>query len=274
MVETILKQQDSLTINSSISKLTFEEYLKYEDNTDHKYELHEGILIAMATPTGLHADICKYLLYQFQTYFANLELNLIAVNEIGIRIAIDSVRIPDLIISSLENWQKVRTRKGAGVFDLGETPQLVIEVSSENWRDDYILKRAQYALIEIPEYWIVNPNKKIVRILNNPEQEDGYKHCDFVSGENIKSLEFPDLILSVDEIVSPPIVEALVKAEKNEKKQLQLELESEKNDKKQLQLELENERQRAENERLRAENEHLRAEKLETILRENGINFN
>jgi Uma2 family endonuclease len=253
MVETILKQKDSLTLNSPIQKFTFEEYLQYKDNTDHKYELHEGILIAMATPTGLHADICKYLSYQFQTYFANLELNLIAVNEIGIRIAIDSVRIPDLIISSLENWQKVRTRKGAGVFDLEETPPLVIEVCSENWRDDYILKRAQYALIEIPEYWIVYPNKKIVRILNNPGNEDGYQHCDFVSGEDIKSLEFPDLILSVDEIVSPPIVETLVKAEKKAKKQLQLELE---------------------NERLRAENERLRAEKLEAILRENGINFN
>jgi Uma2 family endonuclease len=245
MIQTNFKQKYSFPPNSPIQKLTFEGYLNYEDNTDTKYELYRGKLIPMATPTGLHADICKFLLYQFQTHFAQFDLNLIAVNEVGVRTGFDSSRIPDLIISTPENWQKVRSRSGAGVFDLQETPQLVIEVSSENWREDYLLKRAEYALIEIPEYWIVNPNKQVVRILNHPEKEDGYEHVDFVLGENIKSLQFPNLVLAVDEILSPPMVEELIKAEKMEKKQLELDLQT----------------------------ERQRAERLEILLKEKGIDI-
>jgi Uma2 family endonuclease len=38
------------------------------------------------------------------------------------------------------------------VLDFEEKPLLVIEVTSQNWRDDYIRKRAEYNLIDIPEY--------------------------------------------------------------------------------------------------------------------------
>lgn len=61
------------------------------------------------------------------------------------------------------------------MFDLDEVPLLVVEVASENWREDYIRKRAEYALIDIPEYWIVDPKKERVWVLSNPESEDGYE---------------------------------------------------------------------------------------------------
>ncbi len=266
MTQTSLKEKYSFFLDSPIKRLTFEEYLEYEDNTDTKYELYRGKLIPMATPTGLHTKICKYLVYQFQLFFATSEQNLVAVSDVGVRTGIDSSRIPDVIITTTELWEKVCTRKGSGTFDLEETPQLVIEVSSENWREDYILKRAEYALIEIPEYWIVDPDKQRVRILNHPEGEDGYEHHDFVAGEKIKSLVFPQLNLSVEEMLSPPIVEDLIKAEQRQRQQLELELEQERQ-------RAEQERERAEQERQRAEQERQRAEKLERILRERGISI-
>jgi Uma2 family endonuclease len=88
-----------------------------------------------------------------------------------------------------------------------EVPTLVVEVTSDNWREDYIRKRAEYALIDIPEYWLVDPNKKRVRILTHPENEDGYDLADFQLGQTIASLQFSELMLSVDEILAPPIVE-------------------------------------------------------------------
>jgi hypothetical protein len=64
-----------VSTSSIPKKLTFEEYLFYQDNTDIRYELYRGKLIPMATPTptALHTDICKYLIHQFQRHFATLD---------------------------------------------------------------------------------------------------------------------------------------------------------------------------------------------------------
>lgn len=39
------------------SKLTFEDYLVYDNGTDNQYELEDGALILMNPPIGLHALI-------------------------------------------------------------------------------------------------------------------------------------------------------------------------------------------------------------------------
>ncbi len=33
---------------------------------------------------------------------------------------------------------------------------LVVEIVSSNWRDDYLIKLAEYEVLGIPEYWIVD----------------------------------------------------------------------------------------------------------------------
>lgn len=204
----------------------------------------------MAAPTGLHINICKYLVYQFQIYFAAANLPLIATIDAGIRTEIDSSRIPDVIICSPQLWQQVCLRPGSGVLDFGEIPNLVVEVTSDNWREDYIRKRAEYALIDIPEYWIVDPNKKRVRILINPQNEDGYEHTDFEIGQRINSPQFSNLRLSVEEILNPPLVDDLIKAEQARLRELEQQLNEE---------------------RQRANLAQERAERLSALLRDRGI---
>ncbi len=224
-------------------KLTFEEYRFYQDNSDTLYELFRGQLIPMPTPTGLHTEICRFLVYQFQLHFAARDLTLVAISEVGVRTEVDSSRIPDVIVCTPQLWEQVCARKGAGILDFGEVPTLVVEVTSENWREDYIRKRAEYTLIDIPEYWIVDPNKQRVRILTHPENEDGYEHTDFQPGQTICSLQFPELRLGVDEILSPPVVEDLIKAEQAKLRQLEQQVSE----------------------------ERQRAERLAALLRERGI---
>jgi Uma2 family endonuclease len=38
----------------------------------------------------------------------------------------------------------------------GNTIELVVEVVSTNWQDDYARKIEEYALLGIPEYWIID----------------------------------------------------------------------------------------------------------------------
>lgn len=42
------------------------------------------------------------------------------------------------------------------IITIGSTIQLVVEVISTNWQDDYARKVEEYALLGIPEYWIVD----------------------------------------------------------------------------------------------------------------------
>lgn len=118
-------------------------------------------------------------------------------------------------------WEEVRNRPGAGVLDFNQALLLVVEVASDNWREDYIRKRAEYALIDIPEYWIVDPKKERVWILTNPQSKDGYDRTEFRRTQNIIFVEFSELVLSVEQILSPPIVEELIREDTRSRQQIE-----------------------------------------------------
>lgn len=251
-------------ISPTTKRLTFEEYRFYQDNTDIQYELYRGQLIPMPTATVLHMEICRFLVHVLGRYVAEHGLDLVVVSGVGVRTEEDSSRIPDVVVCTPTLWERAKGRKGAGVLDFEETPVLAIEVTSENWREDYIRKRAEYALIGIPEYWIADPNKRIFKILDEPENDNGYRSRDFLPGQKIHSTRWAHLDLSVDEILSPPRVEDLINAEVAEKRQLEQQAQTERQ-------RAETERQRAETERQRAETERQRADRLAELLRQQGI---
>lgn len=238
-------------------KLTFEEYLNYDDHSENRYELVRGNLLIMPTPSILHTNISRFLLYTLQNYLAEIDLSFVAINDVGVKTLDDTVRIPDLMVCDVNIWNNACERKGAGVLYFDESPQLAIEITSQNWRDDYILKKAEYAMISIPEYWIIDPDKKQIRICINLEEGE-YQFKDYAIGDTIESPFFTQLKLTVSEIISPVIVENLIRQEKKVTKELQTTLAQEK--------------QRAEMEKQRADAEKERADKLAILLRENGIN--
>jgi len=224
---------------------TFEEYLFYEGEPDVRYELVGGKLVPMPQPTFHHAKICDFLAYRLQRYFSEEQLNLVAKNSaVGVRTADISSRIPDVAVFDLNLWQESSDRAGSAILDFSEKPLLVVEVVSTNRRDDYLIKSSEYAIAEIPEYWIVDPKKKRVRILTNPSRDEGYTWVEFVEGETINSPQFKTLKLSVSEIFNPPAVENLINQERSQSQQFQQQ----------------------------AEAERTRAEKLAQKLREMGIN--
>lgn len=218
----------------------------------------------MATPSALHIDICKFLIYHLQKHIAAQGLDWLVLAEAGVRTEIDGARIPDIIVCSRNAWEQVRSRPGSGVLDFGEAPLLILEVASTNWREDFIRKRSEYGSINIPEYCIVDSSKQRIRILTNPTHETGYEHIDFVPGQQIRFGQLPGLVLSVDDVLSPPNVEDLFKAENAQKQQMERQLAEERDRANQ-------ESQRANQESQRANQESQRAERLAALLRARGI---
>ncbi len=197
--------------------LTFEEYQVYQGEPDVKYELYKGKLIPMATASALHTSICEYWVYKLQRYLAEHNLDLVVKTSVGVRTEDATSRIPDVVVCTQSLWEQALARPGAGILDFDETPLVVIEVVSQDRRADYITKRGEYEQANVPEYVIVDPKlgkQKIRLFALLIEGEDGYTYTDFLPGEEIVSVVFPDLVLSVNEILNPPLVEELVKAER------------------------------------------------------------
>ena len=115
-------------------------------------------LIRMDPPAPLHVTISQFLVYQWQQYLVSQNLSLVVRTETGVRTETSSSRIPDVTICTQALWEKLSNRPGGGILDFAqeEMPRLVVEVVSSNWREDYLRKRAEYAIIQVPEYWIVD----------------------------------------------------------------------------------------------------------------------
>ena len=185
-------------IQSPTKYYTFEEYLAYNDGTDTKYELVNGELIAMPPASGLHALIMVFLYEILTSEIKRLNLEWIVMpGNVGVRTTENKSRIPDLIIITQDQRELIRKMSSAVVQS---PPLLAVEIVSGNAEDDYRYKRSEYAAREIPEYWIVDPieNKVSVLLLVNGY----YEQTEFRGSESIISQSFPELALTVEEVLA------------------------------------------------------------------------
>lgn len=143
-------------------RLTLDEYLTYDDGSDRRYELVKGELQPMGLGTGKHGAIIKRLEKLFDGQIELAQQPWIALaTAVGLQSPRidrwDTVRIPDLSVLTLDQWDSLQSREA--VIRLNEPPPLlVVEVVSESTKStDYRAKRAEYSVLDIPEYWIVDP---------------------------------------------------------------------------------------------------------------------
>ena len=176
-------------------KLTFEEYLNYDDGTDNRYEFVDGELILMNPPIGRHSLIIRLISKVFESEIERLALDWLTLTDIGVRTAFSRSRIPDLSVVTREQIEPY-----INVSAILETPQiLVVEVvSPESVNRDYRYKRSEYAGAGISEYWIIDQAEKKVTVLKLVEgfyEEQVYRH-----NEQIVSVTFPDLVITVEQL--------------------------------------------------------------------------
>ncbi|NJL91720.1 MAG: Uma2 family endonuclease [Coleofasciculaceae cyanobacterium SM2_1_6] len=183
--------------------LTLEEYLAYDDGTDTRYELEDGVLVEMPKESPYNNEITKRLLYELMRL---LPLPLIAYNiEIEVHSRQAKCRLPDLLIHS-EGSQASVAGSDRSVITLEMLPPLLaIEVVSpgeQNRHRDYRYKHTEYAARGIAEYWIVDPELQQVTICKWLE---GKYEDTIVTGEQIiSSAVVADWQLTVNQIFQKP----------------------------------------------------------------------
>jgi len=185
-------------------RMTFEEYLNYDDGTDTRYELVNGVLVEMGAESTINTQIAMFLVATF------LQMG-IPYYRLGIKqqIAVSSrevtARDPDLIVHSYESVEAIEGLKQALLYANMPAPALVIEVVSpgepgeKNYDRDYIEKRREYAARGISEYWLIDPHHQVVLVLRL--QGKFYQEQRFTGAMAIASPTFPNLSLTAEQIL-------------------------------------------------------------------------
>jgi len=183
-------------MTTTTTKLTFEQYLTYDDGTDNRYELEDGELILMNPPTGRHALIIYFLVNRLTAEITRLQLPWAAMQLIGVRTAPRRSRLPDICIVPLE---QIRDKLDVSAVIEADAVLAVEIVSPDSIKRDYRFKRAEYASFGIPEYWIVDPIEQRVTILLLVEGL--YEEIIYQGDNPIQSQLFPELMLTVNQIL-------------------------------------------------------------------------
>jgi Uma2 family endonuclease len=191
--------------------LTFEDFIElYRD--DNRVELIDGEVFDLE-PTGAHEEVVAFLDRKFNVqidgegfpYFVLQRGNLKPLGDFtGFR--------PDLMVVDKGALAVEPLWKRESILTLGSSVKLAIEVVSSNWQNDYARKLDDFALMGIPEYWIVDyaalggvdyigypkqPTLTICRLVGNRYQRQLLRGDDAIG-----SAIFPGLQLTAGDVLA------------------------------------------------------------------------
>jgi len=184
---------------AAAKKMTFEEFLNYDDGTDTLYELENGELIPMPSESDINQRIAIFLLIYFsQLGIPSDQLRMKA--EVAVHSRQVGVRVPDLVVYSEELAKVMEGATRSLILMDMPPPLLVVEVVSPNQASrDYRYKRSEYAARGVDEYWIVDPIAQKVTVL---EWVEGfYEEQVYCVSQAIASPLFANLKLTVAEVL-------------------------------------------------------------------------
>jgi Uma2 family endonuclease len=191
--------------------LTFDQFIaQYSDESC--YELADGELIDME-PTGPHETVSGKLVIQIGIAITNANYPWFIPRTCLIQPFGDvaTARRPDIVVLDETflvhepRWQR------EPVITLGRSIKLVVEVVSTNWETDYARKVEEYALLGVPEYWIVDyRGLGGISFIGKPKQptftvcqleREEYRQHQYRLGEAIASGLLPDLQLQLNDVL-------------------------------------------------------------------------
>jgi Uma2 family endonuclease len=198
--------------------LTFEEFLAQYPDGYGIYELVNGEIVQVEA-TRAHKNVARFLMFSFNDEIRRLGLDYIVDKDIVFRTITASGREqgrnPDVGVVLASVWNANVLAYGA----LTEPIQLAVEVVSTNWEDDYVDKLDEYQRLGIAEYWIVDylaiasrnylgnpkvPSVFVYQLINGEYQLQQYKES-----ERIISQTFPELAITVEQVVTASLIHKL-----------------------------------------------------------------
>ncbi len=175
---------------------SYADYLMWPE--DERWEIIDGIAYLQAAPSPTHQEILVSLLAQFHYYFSG-KLCKVYPAPFCVRLTKDDEKLnedikkvvePDITIVCDKSKIDERGCKGA--------PDLIIEIiSPSSIKMDRFIKFNSYEKAGVREYWIVEPEGKIVNVFLLQDDQRYGRPETYVEDGEIKVSIFTDLIIDL-----------------------------------------------------------------------------
>jgi Uma2 family endonuclease len=169
-----------------------EAFLELTDHSNRRIEFTDGRLEFLPLPTEVHEALVRFLFLALYFFVEQRKLGEVYSNGIRLRIRPRKVRLPDVIFLHKDHFHARHNRVWDGA-------DLVMEVVSDDPKDhvrDYEVKVADDAEAKIAEYWIIDPERKVV-IVHRLEGERYHVHGEFTDGQHAVSALLSDFSVDV-----------------------------------------------------------------------------
>ncbi|PSB14861.1 Uma2 family endonuclease [Phormidesmis priestleyi ULC007] len=194
--------------------LTFEEFLAWDDGSGREFELIDGVPVPLSEPNANHEDLTERLCAYLESHCQDNDLPYVSRQSKQIRLKTEpgekeKSRKADIVIFDKDEWQRMKSSSSSAAAYV--PPPGAIEVVSNNWKDDYLTKLAEYEELGVLEYIIVDYAAfGGIRFIGSPKQptimiyqlEDGeYLPGKVFRGQDrIDSRLFPNTSLTAEQI--------------------------------------------------------------------------
>ena len=139
----------------NLRKLTADEFFELfpEETVSERFELHEGLVVAMASPSEQHQNIVMRSSHIIDDFIRkNKGKCKVMIAPFDVKLTKYTVVIPDVFVVCDPSKMDGKRCNGA--------PDWVIEVTSSNRDDDFTKKLTLYKEAKVREYWIVDPREQ------------------------------------------------------------------------------------------------------------------
>ena len=161
---TAVQPTDILQLLPSPGEWTEAAYFPLSDQ-GRLVELSEGNIEVLPLPTDFHQLILLRLSLALHLFVSTRRLGQVRFAPLPVRLWPGKVREPDLMFMSREHQDRIGRYWGV--------PDLAVEILSEGTEHkDREIKRREYALAGVGEYWIIDPEAMTVETLRRDGGDD------------------------------------------------------------------------------------------------------
>lgn len=185
-------------------RMTLEEFLSYDDGTDKRYELVDGVLVEMGAESTTNTIIAG-LLFRFFLQMGLPSYRIGFKQKIEVASRYVTARDPNLIVHTEDSFQAIDERKEACLKYGEPNPLIIVEVVSpgdetkDNYQRDYVQKPEEYADRGIGEFWRIDPERKWIQI--GVLMAGQYQFTVFKGDDIVVSKSFPSLNLTASHML-------------------------------------------------------------------------
>lgn len=175
---------------------SYADYLTWPE--DERWEIIDGVAYLQAAPSPVHQEILVSLLTQFYNYLSGKSCKVYPA-PFGVRLTRDDVKQNEDIRKVVEpditivcDTSKIDEQGFKGV------PDMIVEIiSPSSIKMDKLIKFYKYEQAGVKEYWIVEPEGKLVSVFTLQDNQKYGRPDMYTDEDKIKVSIFPDLTIDL-----------------------------------------------------------------------------